>query len=544
MSVLAAQKFEILFIFFCSLMLFTVGLSQQEVIGFETRFYLFAETMWQHGLTLFPTLYQQPYPDYPATAIILMIFMAKVMGGLTKLAIVFPSACAAAVTLVFTYLIGALRHPRLGVYAVCFLLMTHAFFATARSVSLDQYVTMVTTICFYLAYSAQALRSTQRLYYIPLFFSIGFAFRGPIGLIIPAAVLAVFYLLDKQIKQFFLVILSAVSVMLACLIILLAMAYCFAGTDFLQHVWNAELLGRIQDVKTEVAYFYFVEPWGAYAITYPLAFLLFLGLGKRLWAFELATDFKLIQKLFGWVLVILIGLSIPDDKKIRYALAMSPALALISAYIFMLEKPIFLKRLRKILYWFYYFFPLTLALLTCFLLLKKTKYLIDVHTYKGALVCFALLQIGIFYSHWLANKNKLVAEMQIVIAATLAFVIVYLFLVEPINLNLNRTHDFVESIENIRYRQHAPLVFYRGGMDGSALKYLIHMETEEQPVFLNTLSDLMQFGTKGIFVTDADYFSQIPLDIRKCFTVVRRGKIGHDEFVVFNKIAHPRLVEF
>ncbi len=50
-------------IFFTGLLLFTIGLPHQEIIGFESRFYLFALEMWRHGVSGFPTTYQNSYPD-------------------------------------------------------------------------------------------------------------------------------------------------------------------------------------------------------------------------------------------------------------------------------------------------------------------------------------------------------------------------------------------------------------------------------------------------------------------------------------------------
>ncbi|HLB57816.1 MAG TPA: hypothetical protein VJL60_03275, partial [Gammaproteobacteria bacterium] len=62
------RYFEAVVIFFLGLIIFTIGLSHQEVITFEARFYLFALEMWRHGLSFFPTTYEQPYPDYPVTS--------------------------------------------------------------------------------------------------------------------------------------------------------------------------------------------------------------------------------------------------------------------------------------------------------------------------------------------------------------------------------------------------------------------------------------------------------------------------------------------
>ena len=71
------EWFEVLAIFAVSLFIFTWNVSTQEVIGFESRFYLFALEMWRHGLSWFPTTYHKPYPDYPVTSTILPTITAR-----------------------------------------------------------------------------------------------------------------------------------------------------------------------------------------------------------------------------------------------------------------------------------------------------------------------------------------------------------------------------------------------------------------------------------------------------------------------------------
>src|SRR5436853_4703271 len=109
-------------LFFFSLILFTWGISSQEVIGFESRFYLFAQEMWQNGPSWFPTTYHEPYPDYPGLSTFLIYLSARAAGSLNKLAAIFPSAVAAALTVVMTYAIGALHSKRWGICAVFLLL--------------------------------------------------------------------------------------------------------------------------------------------------------------------------------------------------------------------------------------------------------------------------------------------------------------------------------------------------------------------------------------------------------------------------------------
>src|SRR3990167_2636838 len=82
--VMRSPTLKVIGIFLGSLFLFTWGLSDQEVISFDSRFYLFALEMWRHGLSWFPTTYHQPYPDYPALSTIFIYLAAWLAGGLNK----------------------------------------------------------------------------------------------------------------------------------------------------------------------------------------------------------------------------------------------------------------------------------------------------------------------------------------------------------------------------------------------------------------------------------------------------------------------------
>jgi len=87
-------------IFIVSLFLFTWGVNSQEIISFDSRFYLFALEMWRHGISWFPTTYLEPYPDYTVASTVLIYGAASLFGGLTKFTAVLPSAIAAAITVV------------------------------------------------------------------------------------------------------------------------------------------------------------------------------------------------------------------------------------------------------------------------------------------------------------------------------------------------------------------------------------------------------------------------------------------------------------
>jgi 4-amino-4-deoxy-L-arabinose transferase-like glycosyltransferase len=513
-------------IFFYGLVLFTIGLDHQEVIGFESRFYLFALEMWRHGPSWFPTTYQQPYPDYPGLGTYFIFLFARLAGELNKFVAILPSAIAASATLVVTYCIGALRSRRWGICAVFFLLFTNAFVAQARTISLDQYTTLITTLCFYLACSASMHRKFLHLWWILPLLVIGFAVRGPIGLVIPTGVLCVFYFLEKDVTHFIAVSFGALILLVLCGSAMLGLAYTVGGNAFVHDVLQMQVSGRLQDFKPLPLYFYFVESFGAYAVAYPVALLVVVQFLK-------ARDRDFLKKLLGWALVILIGLSIPSDKKVRYILPMAPALALICGYLVSIHhQRKYFHLLQKLFCRFCLIFPvLCLVVLVCIQIEFPALKL----AYPFLYAFFTLMQLLMLVIAWQEEE----IEIASLFLASFVFVMAYAFMVETINVQLNQSRNFVVQVENIRHTRQAKLVFYREGKDALVIKYLANMPTEDQPIFIQDPAELTRMNEPALFVATEENYQQLPPLIAAQTQIVLRGRLGREPFVVFSKTASP-----
>ncbi len=510
---------DLIIIFFVSIFVFLVGTAQQEIITFDARFYLFALEMWRHGISWFPTTYQVPYPDYPPLSTWLIYAAAKIFGGLNKTIALLPTALAAAVTVCITYLLGALQARRWGWYAAGFMLFTNAFIMSARSISLDVFVMAFTAGSFYLAYAQQLKQKKMPLFSLLVLLAASFFVRGPIGLIIPTGVLCVFYLFEKNIKACFILGCSAFVVLMVCSGILLTMAYHVGGTTFMHQVLMMEVVGRMQQIQTPDWWFYLTESIGAYAVTYPLALLILVGLAPRLIQRNLSQEMKFIRLLFGWLLIILVGLSLTADKKIRYILAIMPALALISAYLFANTPPnLFLRVFKMLFSWIFKLFP-TIASVSLLLLNKH-------HVPLNYPILMIGLTVGQFFIFLFWRKEW------VFFIAVLTFDLYYMLVVEKINYLANQTKSFVMQVETLRLHQHAKLVFFREGNDGTVIKYLVDMPQEGYPIFIN---QPQQIPANAFVITAKENFPALG----HLMQIVAQGKIGHDDYVVSKAVLHP-----
>lgn len=529
--------FDISLIFIVGLILFTWNLSSQEIIGFDSRFYLFAQEMLRNGLSWFPTTYQHAYPDYPSSSIVAVYSFAKMYGGLNKLSAVFPTAICAALTLVMTYLIGALQARRWGIYAVLLMVMTLTFFTSARSITLDMYPTLITSMCFYLVAVADKSRQPKLVWLIYPFIFLSFMFRGPIGLVIPTGVVCAYYLCAQEYKQMFITGFLALFLLIISTTLLLMLAQHVGGHAFVSDVLRMQILGRIDNPYLPI-YSYFTNSFKMYVLTYPLAWLTVIGVGFYAFIQKQHTNSnRFILQLFAWMLVILIGMSIPDDKKERYILAMTPAISLLSAYIFFApqEQKYFLI-LRRILNIFFLVLPLIFLIAILYL----HQYTIDknivlpIH-FVCVFISYAALQIANLTIYRRHQDLPMWRETLLLTTAAFSFVIAIIAIAEPIQLFLDKTHEFVMSVEAQRVAEHAKLVFYKETPDGTPIKYLINMNSDEHPDFLANEQQLMAYPAPAIFVTSKEYFDALPKDLAAQFHIITSGKIGHIPVIVFER---------
>jgi 4-amino-4-deoxy-L-arabinose transferase-like glycosyltransferase len=512
-------------------------LSGQEIISFDARFYLFALEMWRHGLGWFPTTYGVPYPDYPVASTLLIYASASLFGGLDKLTAVLPSAIAAALTVMMTYKIGRLENRKIGTYAVCTLLSTLTFLQSARSISLDMYPVLMTTCCFYLVHSAALQQIPCRARWVYPLFVISFIFRGPIGLVMPTGVVCVYYLLQRNIRQFLVTGLIALLLLVACTASLLLLAYHVGGSAFLQDVLRMEVLGRIGS-KFLPVYFYFKDSFISYALSYPFALAVMVSVIVGVCTSKASRqDSIFLLLLTGWVLVIMVGMSVPGDKKVRYILPMAPALALLAASLWaMPPKQKFLVVMRYAAQAIFFLLPGILFAASGYVWHISTRYeWAQTLPFMNIMIFFGVMQAANIYFYMSDIHAAGRRSLWIIFSGTICFIAANLFIVEPIELQVDGTRAFVQSVEQLRLQKHARLAFYREHEDGLPIKYLVDMLAEEKPIFIADEAALQAAPAPLVIVTSDEYFYALTNGVRQHFSVITRGRIGHVNVVVLER---------
>ena len=482
-----------------ALVLFIAGNWHQAIIGFDSRFVVFAQEMLRHGPSFFPTTYGQPYADYLATSTLLTWLLSLPLGQVTSLTAWLPTAVASALIVVLVYRLTAPYSPRWGLLSIAMLLLSSTFVSETRAVSLDQMLAAVALAVFYLGYAYDHFAAAKRLHWVFLLLLLGFAIRGPIGLVIPTGVLCSYYLINRQWRQLFSFGLLALALLAACVGLLLLLAKLSGGEDFMHDVIRMQFLGRMDGSEgSGGVLYYFTSSLGNYALAYPLALLVLLAMlvgGRR------APDpaLKLVLYCAAAGVLVMLGLSVPQAKKARYILPMLPMAAIIAAYPFQVTQGRLFAWLRALMLGIWTLLP---ALLVIGLVVARRHYPEPLADLALIFVVLGVLQV-------LALLVLVRSRMRTygpALAAVLALWSTYIMVVEPLERQVYDTRTFSLAVKAQVQLQPAPLVLHALGKDAKAIKFMVNFDCDKVPLFTQLPAELKPVQAPAwIVMSQADF---------------------------------------
>jgi 4-amino-4-deoxy-L-arabinose transferase-like glycosyltransferase len=502
-----------------------------EFMGFNARFAVFAQEMLRNGPTFFPTTYGTPYPDYPATSTFLCWLASRSVGRVTPVTMVLPTAVASALVLVVIYEIGALHSRRRGLVAVLFGLFTAEFLVASRSVSLDQYTSLVTALSFYLIYSSDRLGRNRRLWLLPGVWLLGFAFRGPVGLVIPAAVTASYFLGTGRLKRTAIVAIAAGCLLGLGFAGLLFAAHFQGGNSFMRQVISAQVTGRLDGRGPGIAYYWYgtLIP---YAVSYPIALVIVVRRFRDITRRRTEGD-RFLGVLGLWVVVVLLILSIPTAKKMRYIAAITPAISLIaSSLVTDVSLPAFLSRTRGGVLAICNGLPGVLLFavggLCVFACLREPEW--RSYSLAGAGLLIPLLAISWKLDRrWSGLSNRDVYRLAVGVAACL---VVDVVVADSIQYSRERTGSFVRQAESLIEETPGVVSFLRVGPDGEDIKFAANLRKPLRLQFIRSVETLTNTPEPRYILTTESVFRSLPAEESRRMRVLAGGRIGHKDFVL------------
>jgi 4-amino-4-deoxy-L-arabinose transferase-like glycosyltransferase len=482
-----------------ALLLFIAGSWHQAIIGFDSRFVVFAQEMLRHGPGFFPTTYGQPYADYLATSTLMTWLLSLPLGEVTSLTAWLPTSIASAVIVILVYRLTAPYSQRWGLLSIALLLLSSTFISETRAVSLDQMLAAIALAVFYLGYAHDHFGAGRRLYWLYLLLILGFAIRGPIGLVIPTGVLCSYYLINRQWRQLFSFGLLALALLAACVGLLLLMAKLSGGESFMQDVIRMQFLGRMDGSEgSSGALYYFTSSLGNYALAYPMALLVLLAVavgGRRV----PTPALQLVLYCAAAGLLVMLGLSIPQAKKARYVLPMLPMAAIIAAYPFQAAEGRLFAGLRGLMLGLWTLLP---GLLIIGLVIARPRYPQQLSQLGPVFAVLAVLQALALLALFRARLRPLGPAL----AAVLAVWATYIAVVEPLERSVYDTRTFTLQVHEQVKQQRAPVVLHGLGKDAKAIKYMVNLDCDQVPLFTQQASDLAPLqGPAWLVMSQADF---------------------------------------
>ncbi|UXV17134.1 glycosyltransferase [Pseudomonas fluorescens] len=517
-----------------ALVLFIVGNWHQAIIGFDSRFVVFAQEMLRHGPSFFPTTYGQPYADYLATSTLLTWLLSLPFGQVTSLTAWLPTSIASALIVTLVYRLTAPYSTRWGLLSIAMLLLSSTFISETRAVSLDQMLAAIALAVFYLGYAHDHFGAAKRLHWLFLLVILGFAVRGPIGLVIPTGVLCSYYLINRQWRQLFTFGVLALALLVACVGLLLLLAKLSGGEDFMQDVIRMQFLGRMDGTEgSSGVLYYFTSSMGNYALAYPLALLVLLAVvvgGRR--APDPALQLVLYCAAAG--LLVMLGLSVPQAKKARYILPMLPMAAIIAAYPFQVTQGRLFAALRALMLGIWTLLP---ALLVIGLVVARKRYPAQLDNLG---LIFTLLDV----LQGLALLSLLKARLRPLgpaFAAVLALWSTYIVVVEPLERTLYDTRTFSLAVKAQILQQPAPVVLHGLGKDAKAIKFMVNFNCDKVPLFTQSSADLAPLQGPAWLVMSAQDFEKLQDPRLRSITPTLSGEFDKDPYVLLHleKVSAP-----
>ncbi|MDE1169564.1 MAG: hypothetical protein PW845_30330 [Pseudomonas sp.] len=536
-------RLESALIFFVALLLCTWGIWAQQPQGFDGRWALFLQEMFRHGPSLFPTTYGQPYPDYPGTATFFSYLCARLFGAPNHLANVLPTAIASAAGLAVMYRLLAPSSRHWALLTVLLTALTTQWLEKSRAVCLDQMSALLCLACFYLLHSAERLGARWRQYAVFALFALAFAIRGPLGLIEVCGVACTWWALAVRqtradtvqvVRKIALNGVIGLALLLACWWLLMKLARLSGGDSFAEQVSTMQVTGRL-DESGEPFYFYLQLSLYRYFPVVPLALATLIALRSR-WALRgQDADLQLAIRLGGCGLMILLGLSVPHFKRAYYVLPMVPLFAAVAAY-GLLQAQGWLRKVRQAYQWLVAVLPLLCMAVgfVCRHLWLKHGFWPQVSLPLLVGVLAVLQGLAVWAWRRVSEPGR-----RLVLLSLLALAAQWLMLVKLVEPSLDRQFDtqaFVGQVEGLRASTPGPLVFFNLGKDTWAVRYMMNLGHDEQPLFISaddsaTLAALPRPAWVIVGRRDQDALAGTVLDGHK---PALEGRFNGAGFMVFD----------
>ncbi|HSB98217.1 MAG TPA: hypothetical protein VLC91_17280, partial [Spongiibacteraceae bacterium] len=148
----------------------------------------------------------------------------------------------------------------------------------------------------------------------------------------------------------------------------------------------------------------------------------------------------------------------------------------------------------------------------------------------AALLC--ICQAFAVAVQWRAPQNY--KSLGLLLSAVLAVWVLNLLVLEPMALQMHDTRTFVQQVEALRQQQPGQVAFFKVRKDAAAIKYLVNLNYDLQPKFLNDSADIDAIDSATYLIIREKDLSQAQQSISvQQLAPVLRDHFDHDYYTVF-----------
>ena len=286
----------------------------------EPRQAIMAREMMERGDYIHPYLNGKPYLEKPPFYPWMIIVASKVTGTLNELSSRVPAALSATALVLVTFFLGSiLLDATGGLIGAAILATNYQFLSNARESVMDMTFAFFIGLTVYLVYLALARKHKWLFALAFLPSALAILTKGPAGLVIPAGVIFIFMIKEKEVKRFI------GPMVLGCLLSTAAAAIWFlmAGPEYIKEFILRQNVTRYTNAFDHIEslgyYFHklFVNflPWSIF-----LPFAVYHGYKKKYWL------------PFIWFAFTFLFFEFSTSKRAIYLLSCYPAISLLCGF--------------------------------------------------------------------------------------------------------------------------------------------------------------------------------------------------------------------
>ncbi|KAF1066498.1 MAG: hypothetical protein GAK45_01907 [Pseudomonas citronellolis] len=239
-----------------------------------------------------------------------------------------------------------------------------------------------------------------------------------------------------------------------------------------------QVIGRLDgSAGASEAWYYLTSAPGNYALAFPLAVPALL----LLWHGADDSARRLMRACLLAALVIGVGLSVPQAKKARYVLPMAPFLAALATYPFYAVGSRLAGVLRGLMQGLWALLPGLLAVGVLLAWRRQPDLAMLRGELLACLMLLLVLQGLVLIAAWRARWRAGALAGCAVLALWTAYIGVF----EAAERQLYDTRQFSQAADAVIAAQPAPVAFVGLGRDAKAIKYLVNLDHDVQPSFID-----------------------------------------------------------